>query len=194
MVKIERKRRVIGKTRARDKKKMCQRSRRTKRKSAQKEMKKRGQRIQQEQKRKSVGRTSLINFLKKKVLPMTVKRQENGSRKERISNKKRRAKEDKWKGSQRKEIGRHSNGRRMKEARGMKSPRVWEKLSSWREGTCLKRKEDWNVGTLKPQRSRECYRRKEEFGRIPIKGQETRRRRRKALQKGWRIEKKEREG
>ena len=60
-----------------------------------KEMKKIGQRIKQEQKRKSVGRTNLINFLKRKVLPMTVKREENGSRKERISNKKRRAQEDK---------------------------------------------------------------------------------------------------
>ena len=42
-----------------------------------------------------VGRTSLINILNKKVLPMTVKREENGSRKEWISNKKRRTKEDK---------------------------------------------------------------------------------------------------
>ena len=80
---------------ARNKKKMCQGSGRTKRKPAQKEMKKIGQRIKQEQKRKSVGRTSLINFLKRKVLPMTVKREENGSRKERISYKKRWAKEDK---------------------------------------------------------------------------------------------------
>ena len=60
-----------------------------------KEMKKIGQRIKQEQKKKSVGRTSLINFLKGKVLPMTVEMEENGSRKEKISYKKRRAKEDK---------------------------------------------------------------------------------------------------
>ena len=59
-----------------------------------KEMK-RGQRIKQEQKRKSVGKISLINFLKRKVLSMTVKREEKGSRNERISYKKRRAKEDK---------------------------------------------------------------------------------------------------
>ena len=38
---------------------------------------------------------TLINFLKRKVLPMTVEREENGSRKERISYKKRWAKEDK---------------------------------------------------------------------------------------------------
>ena len=37
----------------------------------------------------------MINFLKRKVLPITVKREENGSSKERISYKKRRAKEDK---------------------------------------------------------------------------------------------------
>ena len=37
----------------------------------------------------------MINFLKRKVLPITVKREENGSRKERISYKKRRTKEDK---------------------------------------------------------------------------------------------------
>ena len=59
-----------------------------------KEMK-RGQRIKQEQKRKSVGKISLINFLKRKVLSMTVKREEKGSRNERISYKKRRAKEAK---------------------------------------------------------------------------------------------------
>ena len=59
------------------------------------EMKEKEQRNKQEQKSKSMGRTSLINFLKRKVLPMTVKKEENGSRKERISNKKRRAKEDK---------------------------------------------------------------------------------------------------
>ena len=34
------------------------------------------------------------------------------------------------KGFQRKEIGRQSNRRRMKEAREMKSPRVWEKSGS----------------------------------------------------------------
>ena len=39
-----------------------------------------------------MGRSSLINFLKRKVLPMTVKREETGSRKERISYKKRRDK------------------------------------------------------------------------------------------------------
>ena len=39
-----------------------------------KEMKKIEQRIKQEQKSKSVGRTSLINFLKRKVLPMTSKK------------------------------------------------------------------------------------------------------------------------
>ena len=60
-----------------------------------KEMKKIEQRIKQEQKSKSVGKTNLINFLKGKVLPMTVERKEKGSRKERISYKKRRAKEDK---------------------------------------------------------------------------------------------------
>ena len=59
---------------ARNEKNMCQGSGRTMRKPAQKEMKKIGQRIKQEQKRKSVGRTSLINFLKRKVLTMTVKR------------------------------------------------------------------------------------------------------------------------
>ena len=50
---------------ARNENKMCQGSGRTKRKPAQKEMKKIGQRIKQEQTRKSVGRTSLINFLKR---------------------------------------------------------------------------------------------------------------------------------
>ena len=39
-----------------------------------KEMKKIEQRIKQEQKSKSVGRTSLINFLNRKVLTMTVKK------------------------------------------------------------------------------------------------------------------------
>ena len=52
-----------------------------------------------EQKRKSVGRSSWINFLKRKVLPITVKREESGSRKERIL----------YKRYQRKEIGRQSN-------------------------------------------------------------------------------------
>ena len=99
-------------------------------KPAQKVMKKIGQRIKQEQKGKSMGRSSLINFLKRKVLPMTVKREETGSRKERISYKKRRAKEEKEKEFQRKEIGRQSNRRRMKEAREMKSPRVWEMSGS----------------------------------------------------------------
>ena len=37
----------------------------------------------------------MINFLKRKVLTMTVKREEKGSRNERISYRKRRAKEDK---------------------------------------------------------------------------------------------------
>ena len=59
------------------------------------EMRKIEQRTKQEQKSKSMGRTSLINFLKGKVLTMTVKREEKGSRNERISYKKRRAKEDK---------------------------------------------------------------------------------------------------
>ena len=80
---------------ARNEKKMYQRLGRTKRQPAQKEMKKIGQRIKQGENRKSVGRSSLINFSKRKVLPITVKREENGSRKERISYKKRRAKEDK---------------------------------------------------------------------------------------------------
>ena len=44
-------------------------------------------------------------------------------------------------------------------------------------------------GALKPQKSQECCRRKEGSGRIPIEGQETRRKRRMVLQK-----KKEREG
>ena len=39
-------------------------------------MKKIEQRNKQEQKSKSVGRTSLINFLKRKVLSITVKRKE----------------------------------------------------------------------------------------------------------------------
>ena len=60
-----------------------------------KEMKNIEQRIKQEQKSKSVGRTSLINFLKRKVLSITVKRKEKGSRNEKISYRKRRAKEDK---------------------------------------------------------------------------------------------------
>ena len=50
------------------------------------------------------------------------------------------------------------------------------------------------MGVLEPQKSQECCRRKEGSGRILIKGQENRRKRRKVLQKGWRIEKKEREG
>ena len=49
------------------------------------EMRKIEQRTKQEQKSKSMGRTSLINFLKGKVLTMTVKREEKGSRSERIS-------------------------------------------------------------------------------------------------------------
>ena len=51
-----------------------------------------------------------------------------------------------------------------------------------------------SMGVLKPERNLECCRRKEGSGRILIKGQENRRKRRKVLQKGWRIEKKEREG
>ena len=76
----------------RNEKRMCQGFGRTMRKPAQKVMKKIGQRIKQEQKRKSMGRSSLINFLKRKVLPITVKREETWSRKERISYKKRRDK------------------------------------------------------------------------------------------------------
>ena len=89
--KIERKKnnRKAG---ARNEKKRYQRFGMAIRKPAQKEMKKIGQRIKQEQKRKSMGRSSLINFLKRKVLPITVKREETGSRKERISYKKRRDK------------------------------------------------------------------------------------------------------
>ena len=82
---------MIEKAGARNKKKMCQRSGRTKRKPAQKEMKKIGQRIKQEQKRKSVGRTSLINL---KVPPMTSEKGRDWVKKKRIY-KKRRAKEDK---------------------------------------------------------------------------------------------------
>ena len=48
-------------------------------------------------------------------------------------------------------------------------------------------------GALKPQKSQECCRRKEGSGRIPIEGQETRRKRRMVLQKVWGM-KKEREG
>ena len=54
-----------------------------------------------------------------------------------------------------------------------------------KEGTCLKRKVELSEGALKPQKSQECCRRKEGSGRIPIEGQETRRKRRKVLQKGW---------
>ena len=63
-VKIERKKNDI-KAGARNEKKRYQRFGRTKRKPAQKEMKKIGQRIKQGQKRKSVGRSNLINFLKR---------------------------------------------------------------------------------------------------------------------------------
>ena len=70
---------------ARNEKNMCQGSGRTMRKPAQKEMKKIGQRIKQEQKRKSVGRSSLINFLKRKVLPITSKKRKRlGQEKEDI--------------------------------------------------------------------------------------------------------------
>ena len=41
------------------------------------------QRNKQEQKRKGVGRSSWTNFLKRKALPMTVKKEETGSRRER---------------------------------------------------------------------------------------------------------------
>ena len=49
-------------------------------------------------------------------------------------------------------------------------------------------------GALKPQKSQECCRRKEGSERIPIRGQETRRKRRKVLQKGWGMKKKETKG
>ena len=62
---------------ARNEKKMCQGIERTMRKPAQNKMKKIGQRIKQEQKRKSAGRSSLINILKRKVLPMTSKKGRN---------------------------------------------------------------------------------------------------------------------
>ena len=40
-------------------------------------------------------------------------------------------------------------------------------------------------GALKPQKNQECCRRKEGPGRTLIEGQETRRKRRMVLQKGW---------
>ena len=40
------------------------------------------------------------------------------------------------------------------------------------EGTCLKRKEDWSMGALKPRRSQEYHRRKERSGRIPLQKKE----------------------
>ena len=49
-------------------------------KPAQREKNKRNK---QEQKRKGVGRSSWTNFLKRKALPMTVKKEETGSRRER---------------------------------------------------------------------------------------------------------------
>ena len=77
-----------------------------------------------------MGRSSLINFLKRKILPITSKKGRDWVKKKMKSYKKRRAKGDNEKGFQRKEIDRQSNRRRMKEAREMKSPRVWEKSSS----------------------------------------------------------------
>ena len=50
------------------------------------------QRNKQEQKRKCVGRSSWTNFLKRKALPITAKKEETGSRKERMTYKKRRDK------------------------------------------------------------------------------------------------------
>ena len=58
-------------------------------------MKKIGQQIKQEQRRKSVGRSSLINFLKRKVLPLTVKKGRDWSRKREDDISEGRAKEDK---------------------------------------------------------------------------------------------------
>ena len=61
------------------------------------------------------------------------------------------------------------------------------------EGICLKRKVALSEGALKPQKSQECCRRKEGSGRITIKGHESRRKRRKVLQKGWKMKKKGKE-
>ena len=58
-------------------------------KPAQREKNKRNK---QEQKRKGVGRSSWTNFLKRKALPITAKKEETGSRKERMTYKKRRDK------------------------------------------------------------------------------------------------------
>ena len=71
---------------------MCQIIGRTMRKLAQKEMNRIGQRINQEQKKEKCGKSSWTNFLKRKALPISVikKREENESRKKRISYKTRR--------------------------------------------------------------------------------------------------------
>ena len=72
-------------------------------KPAQREKKKIQQRNKQEQKRKGVGRSSWTNFLKRKALPMTVKKEETGSRRERTKegtkeDEERDIREKKWRG------------------------------------------------------------------------------------------------
>ena len=132
---------------ARSEKKMCQGSGRTMRKPAQKEMKKIGQRIKQEQKRKSVGRSSLINFLKRKVLPMTSKKGRDWVKKKRISYKKRRAKEDKQKGNrQAKQQKKDERGQRNEKSKGVGKVRpikgrIW-KNSLKRSGNQEEEEED----------------------------------------------------
>ena len=83
------------------------------------EMKEKEQRNKQdsEQKSKSVGRTSLINFLKRKVLPMTVKKGREWVKKREDIKQEKEGQRRQIKSISEKEIGRHSNRGRMKEAR-----------------------------------------------------------------------------
>ena len=74
----------------------------------------------------------------------------------------------------------------------------WKRPENWKGQGCgkhqaHKRKVEMSEEALKSQKSQECCRRKEESGRMPREGQETRRKRRKILQKGCGMKKKERE-
>ena len=82
----------------------------------------------------------------------------------------------------------------MKEARENEKSQSVGKVRLIKRRNLPKEEGRLRMGVLEPQKSQECCRRKEGSGRILIKGQENRRKRRKVLQKGWRIEKKEREG
>ena len=109
---------------------MYQRTGRTIKKPAQRENEENMQRDKQEQKRKGMVRSNWTNFLKRKALPISVKKRREWSRKRGYHIRQEETKEDKENNIRKKDIVRQSNRRWMKVAREWKSSRVWEKSIS----------------------------------------------------------------